>query len=119
MITDPQIQNLGLLVSADESPEAIRGIVDSDFAVMIWNPSSNVSNHVWEAEVIWVYDGQLQTATATNPSSPFPFTRLAWATTPQTAQRLYVYHQLNGDTIVEEAYVDNIGWQSTNITITT
>lgn len=55
---------------------------------------------------------------ATNPGTPYPFSRLAW-TNSSSAGAVYIYHQLSDDTLVEDAFFVTAGWHTTNISIGT
>lgn len=53
-----------------------------------------------------------------NPSTPYPFTRLAWINS--TADNaVFVYHQLSDSLLVEDACSMTTGWYPTNISIET
>ena len=55
-------------------------------------------------------------ATAGNPSTPYPFTRLAWLNST-TAGATYIYHQLSDSVLAEDAFYVTAGWHTTNITV--
>ena len=52
-----------------------------------------------------------------SPNTPYPYARLASLNSTGVAAT-YVYHQLSGTVLCEDAYFQSSGWRTTNITIT-
>jgi hypothetical protein len=52
----------------------------------------------------------------TQLTTPYPFSRLAW-TNGSTPASLYIYHQINNATLVEDGYHVGSGWNTANINV--
>lgn len=53
---------------------------------------------------------------AARPSTYYHFSRLAWANSTNESA-VYVYRQLNESMLAEDAYIDNVGWNTELVNI--
>ena len=94
-------------------PVDLEAVVVSDFVVpyvFVSDPQDSLSSEPAPLNGIWVNVSVLSffkvghTGPADEPPpSPFPSTRLA-TTTPQNSTAFYLYHQINGTTLVEDVW---------------
>ena len=70
----------------------------------------------------WVVNGSLKQGPLGSPwarcASPYPFSRLAWANQTSSTS-VFVYHQFNESMLLEDQYVDGVGWRYQNVSIPT
>lgn len=101
------------------SNAATAPIHESDVVTYHWASRGSGNGN---GDTAFVQDGSLSFGfgrpTAGNPPTPYPFTRLAWLNDTNSSAT-YIYHQLDSETLIEDAYFLTTGWHSTNITIGT
>jgi hypothetical protein len=68
------------------------------------------------SEPSFVQNNTLTFSGANPPTTPYPFSRLAWIS-GNNSDVIYIYHQLNNSMLAEDAYSSGSGWYSTNIGI--
>lgn len=93
----------------NNSAEIIR---NTDIIALSYESSTWVQNQsliINFAEVIGI---------SSNPSTPYPFKRLAYAN-DTSANAHYFYHQLDNGILAEDAYYYTNGWHTTNISVDT
>ncbi|MCJ1313581.1 hypothetical protein MMC25_007260 [Agyrium rufum] len=92
---------------------------NSDYAYCTTIPQGNFT--AGQSFSFWVNGTVLMRSDEqpTNLDSSFPYKRLA-ATSHNSSNNIYVYHQLDSSTIAEEVYsVDESSWTSSNLTVAT
>ena len=83
--------------------------------IFLFEKSDNTSLLALSQLPVWVENQSLHFGIE-NPPTPYPFGRLAWTNVAEDSS-VQIYHQLSNDIIVEDTYVWNIGWNSTNISV--